>query len=68
MENYEIYIKEVKNYPFSSEKMSKNFEDIFLDALEKKDEVVKSRVDSINVQTTNQFYYLLKRRILLFKR
>ena len=68
MENYEIYIKEVKDYPFSSEKMSKNFEDLFLEALEKKDEIVRSRVDSINVQTTNQFYYLLKRRILLFKR
>ncbi len=68
MENYEIYINQIKNYPFSSEKMSNDFEGLFLDALEKKEELLKFRSDLINIQTTNQFYYLIKRRILLFMR
>ena len=63
MESYDTYVGKMEKYPFSSEKMSRDFEDLFISSIKKKEEVLKTRQESINIQTTNQVYYILKRKI-----
>ncbi len=67
--NYDNLSSKVLDYPFNSERMSKNYLDLFENLFSKKDQVISNRTYKISEGNLNKVYYkclrsLKKRKII----
>ena len=65
MENYEELFLKMKEYPYNSEKMSKNYLDLFEDMINNKDSILANRITK-NTSKLSKFIYLLNKKITQF--
>ncbi len=60
--NYDLYLEKVKNYKFSAEAMCRDYENLFINMLKKKEFYYNSRIIEINKNKIFEFFYLYKRK------
>jgi hypothetical protein len=60
MNDYGVYVKKLKEYPFSSQKMCSDYENLFLHMLKKKEDVLHSRSIKLKNSRIEKMYYELK--------
>ncbi len=63
IDNYDIYAKSMKDYPHNSEKMSKDYEKIFQNLINNKNEHLKSRGVNLRTNRLSKLIYNLIRSI-----
>ena len=68
MKDSELYYENMKNYPFSSEKMCKDFENLFFDLLEKRKEIYSTRYYEKNKNLIGKGLYLFLRNFKNYSR
>ena len=61
MKDSKLYYENMKNYPFSSERMCKDFENLFFDLLEKREEIYSTRYYEKNKNLIGKGLYLFLR-------
>ena len=61
MKDSKLYYENMKNYPFSSERMCKDFENLFFDLLEKREEIYSTRYFEKNKNLIGKGLYLFLR-------
>lgn len=57
MNDYDEYVKKLKEYPFNSDNMSSNYEDLFIGMLNKKEDVLLSRSLDLKNSIIEKIYY-----------
>ena len=62
IEDYKIYVNNIGEYSLNSEKMSKNYENLFNDMLSNKDDVINRR-KKLKLNIVERFLYKISRRI-----
>ena len=62
IEDYKIYVNNIGEYSLNSEKMSKNYENLFNDMLSNKDDVINRR-KKLKLNIIERFLYKTSRRI-----
>ena len=65
MENYEELFLKMKEYPYNSEKMSKNYLDLFEDMINNKTSILENRIPR-NTTKLSKIIYLLNKKITQF--
>ena len=60
MNDYGVYVKKLKEYPFSSQKMCSDYENLFLHMLKKKEDLLHSRSIKLKNSRIEKMYYELK--------
>jgi hypothetical protein len=65
MDNYEELFIKMKEYPFNSDKMSKDYLDLFEDMINNKDSILANRITK-NTSKLSKFIYLLNKKITQF--
>ena len=61
MKDHNFYYENMKDYPFSSEKMCKDFENLFFNLLDKKEQIYNTRLFEENKNFLGKvFYFLIK--------
>tara|TARA_Y100000996_G_C22548091_1_gene652639 strand:+ start:1259 stop:2323 length:1065 start_codon:yes stop_codon:yes gene_type:complete len=65
VDNYNTYEKNMENYPFSSNQMCREYLDLFKLLLSQKNEIIKSRKHSFEINRYQKYIYYLKRKNLL---
>ena len=68
MKDSKLYYENMKNYPFSSERMCKDFENLFFDLLEKREEIYSTRYDEKNKNLIGKGLYLFLRNFKNYSR
>ncbi len=68
MKDSKLYYENMKNYPFSSEKMCKDFENLFFDLLEKREEIYSTRYYEKNKNLIGKGLYLFLRNFKNYSR
>ena len=68
MKDSELYYENMKNYPFSSERMCKDFENLFFDLLEKREEIYSTRYYEKNKNLIVKGLYLFLRNFKNYSR
>jgi len=64
MSDYENYLAKLKDYPFSAEKMCSDYENLFIDMFNKKEELILSRPPESKKSFVEKMYYEYKIRKL----
>ena len=65
MDNYEELFVKMKEYPFNSDKMSKDYLELFEDMINNKDSILANRITK-NTSKLSKFIYLLNKKITQF--
>ena len=65
MENYEELFLKMKEYPYNSEKMSKDYLDLFENMINNKTSILENRIPR-NTTKLSKFIYLLNKKITQF--
>ena len=68
MKDSKLYYENMKNYPFSSERMCKDFENLFFDLLEKREEIYSTRYYEKNKNLIGKGLYLFLRNFKNYSR
>ena len=68
MKDSKLYYENMKNYPFSSERMCKDFENLFFDLLEKREEIYSTRYFEKNKNLIGKGLYLFLRNFKNYSR
>ena len=68
MKDSKLYYENMKNYPFSSERMCKDFENLFFDLLEKREEIYSTRYNEKNKNLIGKGLYLFLRNFKNYSR
>tara|TARA_B100002019_G_scaffold126521_1_gene108957 strand:+ start:2940 stop:3992 length:1053 start_codon:yes stop_codon:yes gene_type:complete len=68
MKDSKLYYENMKNYPFSSERMCKDFENLFFDLLEKREEIYSTRYYEKNRNLIGKGLYLFLRNFKNYSR
>ena len=68
MKDSKLYYENMKNYPFSSERMCKDFENLFFDLLEKREEIYSTRYYEKNKNLFGKGLYLFLRNFKNYSR
>lgn len=63
IQNYNIHLENNINYPFSAEKMSKEYEELIFEMIENKEELLKKRIFTNKKTKLGAYAYNLKRNI-----
>jgi hypothetical protein len=57
IKNYDLYLKRIEKYPFSSEKMCQDYESLFNELNTKKEEIFDQRKNTYNSSVLGKFMY-----------
>lgn len=63
IQNYNVHLENNINYPFSAEKMSKEYEELIFEMVENKEELLKKRIFTNKKTKLGAYAYNLKRNI-----
>jgi len=61
MNNYDLYFERMKQYPFDSDKMCSEYEDLFIKMDEQKEKILSSRTLILNGNSIERVYYQWKK-------
>ena len=62
MNDYDEYVEKIKKYPFNSDLMCSNYEDLFLEMYNKKEDILISRTLELKYNFIEKTYYQYKKR------